>query len=140
MPRKHGDAAWCVINGQEYWTQSGAERIWLRAIEPARETGDITHLAWNCTKFRIIYGKDELVRSWRPDAIITWAYGEKWVVEVKGGDLPAKSYMNMRYFCEQYPEQKLVLAWVGPVRRTGMIAKRFDVLSRCVDHVWRLPR
>jgi len=135
----YGKCGWTTCNGQRYFCDSKAELIFLRTIEPMMEAGAILEFTWKPGPFAIEYkykGKTG-TKFYTPDAFIVWQNAVREYIEIKRGQLDQEAGTKLKYFCTQYPDNHLVLVWVGRLPKKGVIHRRIERLSRSLlDHVW----
>lgn len=136
----HSKTSHILIQGEDCYCASQAERRWLERIDPILSAGQIAKLHWQPGGFKLAYkyGGHDCADVYRPDAIITWPSGDEWVIEIKRQALHAKAASKMTRFCQQYPEKKLVLVWFGSMPKRGVARRRLDRITPHLGHIWRI--
>jgi hypothetical protein len=141
--QSYGTSEWIDVAGRRCWTQSGAERQWLRELEIAIAGGAVQEWWWQPADVAIPYrfARGLRERTYRPDAHVLWADGKDEWYEIKYGKIDQKAGNNIKRFCQTYPDRKMVLVWKGPKpTRTGTTKNQWDKILPWVDHVWYLKK
>jgi hypothetical protein len=138
----YGRSGTIAIDGVRYYCASEAEARWLQTVCPGLRSGDVSALQWQPAGFPLTYkySNQECREVYRPDAIITWASGEEWVIEIKYGRLEQKAATKLKRACIHYPDRKFVLVWFGRFPTRGPAFRRLQTLQPHLDHIWRMDR
>ena len=138
--QSYGKTSYILIQGEDCYCASQAERRWLEHINPMLLAGEITKLIWQPegSKLAYKYGGHDCADVYRPDARVTWRDGPAWTIEVKNQALHQKSASKMKRFAQQFPDEKLVLVWFGRIPTKGVAHRRLVHLEPWLDHIWRM--
>ena len=140
---KSGDVE---IAGKIYHYASRAELRFLQEIEICLRGEAIQEFVWQPPAFPLTYkhGGSEWTQGYRADAMITWSDSDEWVIEVKRGYMAQKACTKVKRFCQQYPDKKLVLVWIGSLPKApkpgkkGQAYRKLEMLEPLVDHIWQI--
>lgn len=137
--RSYGKVGWITIAGRKCYTASAVERQWLKHLEAAIEGGIVIEWEWQPGPVPIAYryAHGESTRTYQPDARVVWKTeeGEVWY-EIKHGRIEQKAGNNMKQFCLQYPDRKLVMVWKGREPKKGMTKRQWDKVLPHLHHIW----
>lgn len=138
--RSYGHAGTIEIDGVRYHCASEAEAKWLQDVCPGLRSGDVSALQWQPAGLPLSYKYDrqQCLEVYRPDAIITWASGEEWVIEIKCGRLEQKAANKLKRACLQYPDRDFVMVWFGRFPTRGPAFRRLNKVRPHLHHIWHV--
>lgn len=141
MASSYGNAQYVKIGGHTVHVKSDAEARFARQLNAAIQGGLVKECQYEPQAFAIEYKyrRNNCADTYTPDFRVVWK-GEEGEVyyEVKRGALQPKYAGKIKRFCQQYPDTKLVLVWVGRPPKRGAVKARFDRLLPHLHHVWYL--
>lgn len=144
VTRTYGYQQEITVDGKTFTVKSDAEAIFFRELEILIQAGAVKEWWYEPESFKLTYkyGKVDCMDTYTPDAQVVWVnpdIGEEYY-EIKRGALEAKYANKLKRFCEQHPDKKVVLVWVGYMPKTGKVARRIERLRPWLDHVWQIRR